>query len=92
MKKLVMILFTMGIFLTGCSEETKVNCSKLKRDIKHQEKNVKTTRGEQYSSMLYLEKQCNSTSECIKLREKQEEFFVLKLEKLKAKYDSSCKN
>jgi len=67
-----------------------INCSKLKTDITHQEKNVRTTRGEQYSAMLYLEKQCNSTSECIALRKKQEDFFVLKLGELKAKYDESC--
>ena len=67
-----------------------VNCSKLKTDIRHQEKNVENTKGRYYSSMLYSEKKCNSTSECIKLRKKQEEFFVLKLEKLKTEYDASC--
>ena len=94
MKKVMISLAITSLLFVGCGRESnkKVNCSKLKRDIAHQEKNVKTTRGEQYSSMLYLEKQCTSTSECIKLRKKQEEFFVLKLEELKDKYDESCKN
>ncbi len=94
MKNIIIFLAITGLLFVGCGRQShrKVNCSKLKRDIAHQEKNVKTTKGEQYSSMLYLEKQCNSTSECIKLRKKQEDFFVLKLEELKDKYDTSYKN
>ena len=92
MGKVMIPLSIIVLLFIGCGRESNRKvCSKLKIDIAHQEKNVKTTRGEQYSSMLYLEKQCNSISECISLRKKQEDFFVLKLKKLRAKYDENCK-
>jgi len=93
---IIIYLSVVSIFI-GCGNDSsgshfqrKVNCPKLKDDIAHQQKNVDNTRGRYYSSILFTNKKCISTKECIELRKKQEAFFVNKLESLESKYQEEC--
>jgi len=97
-KKILNILLYLGIIsiFSGCGTNSsknshkKVNCSQLKKDILHQQKNIENTRGRYYPSILFSKNDCVSTMACHELAKKHEKFFIEKMELLEAKYNLEC--